>query len=150
MPETYQLLERYKVTLCLHDKHGSAIVEPFIGPSVYVRFHGTSGMYRGSYSRRQLDRWAGRLAEQAVDGKPVFAYFNNDPDAVAVANAQRLRAVVDELISKSPATDRTISTISPLSAWCDRGPRFQTSHADAAEATSAPIRALRRSRQRGT
>ena len=55
-------------------------------------------MYQGSYSSRQLDRWARRLAEQAADGKPVFAYFNNDPDAVAVANAQRLRAAVDELI----------------------------------------------------
>ena len=96
--ETFQLLERQNVALCLHDKHGSAIVEPFVGPCVYVRFHGTSGMYRGSYSGRQLDRWAGRLAEQATTGKNVFAYFNNDPDAVAVANAQRLRAAVDELI----------------------------------------------------
>jgi uncharacterized protein YecE (DUF72 family) len=98
VPETVQLLERRKVTLCLHDKHGSAIVEPFVGPCVYLRFHGATGMYRGSYAGRHLDRWARRLAEQAADGKPVFAYFNNDPDAVAVANARRLRAAVDELI----------------------------------------------------
>jgi uncharacterized protein YecE (DUF72 family) len=97
VPETFQLLERRNVTLCLHDKLGSAVVEPFVGPCVYLRFHGTSGMYRGSYSSRQLDRWARRLAEQA-DAKPVFAYFNNDPDAVAVDNAHRLRAAVDALI----------------------------------------------------
>ena len=96
--ETFHLLERRKVALCLHDQHGSAIVEPFVGPFVYVRFHGTSGMYRGSYSGRQLDRWAQRLAEQTAIGKRVFAYFNNDPEAVAVANAQRLRAAVEELI----------------------------------------------------
>ena len=97
VPETFQLLERRNVALCLHDKHGSVIVEPFVGPCVYLRFHGTSGMYRGSYSSRELDRWAPRLVEHA-DGKPVFAYFNNDPDAVAVANAQQLRAAVDKLL----------------------------------------------------
>jgi uncharacterized protein YecE (DUF72 family) len=96
--ETFQLLERRRVALCLHDKLGSSIDAPFVGPFVYVRFHGTSGRYHGSYGPQRLARWAGRVAEQAQEGRQVFAYFNNDPDAVAVANALSLRSVIDELI----------------------------------------------------
>jgi uncharacterized protein YecE (DUF72 family) len=97
VPETLQLLERRRVSLCLHDKLGSEIREPFVGPIVYVRFHGTSGHYHGSYSTRALDAWAHRLVEQAADGRRVFAYFNNDPEAVAVQNALTLRAAIDKL-----------------------------------------------------
>jgi uncharacterized protein YecE (DUF72 family) len=96
--ETFQLLGRRRVALCLHDKDGSAIADPMTGPFVYVRFHGTSGRYHGSYANRELDVWAHRLAEQVQDGRSVFAYFNNDPDAVAVDNALYLRAAIAKLI----------------------------------------------------
>jgi uncharacterized protein YecE (DUF72 family) len=96
--EVFALLTRRRVALCLHDKHGAEIGEPFVGPFVYVRFHGTSGRYHGSYPPRQLDRWARRLAEQTQEGRPVFAYFNNDPNAVAVANALTLRRSIEKLV----------------------------------------------------
>jgi uncharacterized protein YecE (DUF72 family) len=96
--ETFEMLERRGVALCLHDKAGSAIDGPIVGPFVYVRFHGTSGRYHGSYSRQALDRWARRLAEQWTDGRQVHAYFNNDPDGVAVANATALRTALAELV----------------------------------------------------
>jgi uncharacterized protein YecE (DUF72 family) len=92
--DTYRLLDKHKATMCVHDKRGSAILEPFIGPIVYVRFHGTSGHYVGSYPGERLDGWADRLAEQWKKGRQVFAYFNNDPDAVATENAQTLRRLV--------------------------------------------------------
>jgi uncharacterized protein YecE (DUF72 family) len=95
VPETFQMLEARGVALCLHDKLGSEIAEPTVGPFMYVRFHGTTGEYRGSYTRPQLDRWAHRLVEQAQDGRRAFAYFNNDPDAVAVQNALTLRRAVE-------------------------------------------------------
>ena len=96
--ETFQLLERHRVALCLHDKDGSTIAEPMTSPFVYVRFHGTSGRYHGSYSNRTLDAWAHRLAEQVQNRRAVFAYFNNDPDAVAVDNALYLRGAIAKLI----------------------------------------------------
>jgi uncharacterized protein YecE (DUF72 family) len=92
--ETYALLEQRKATLCLHDKRGSAIFEPFVGPIVYVRFHGTSGHYAGSYPDERLAGWAETLAQQVRNGRQVFAYFNNDPGAVATENAQTLRRLV--------------------------------------------------------
>jgi uncharacterized protein YecE (DUF72 family) len=96
--DTFHLLTRYNVALCLHDKADSRIDAPFVGPFVYVRFHGTSGRYHGSYSTRHLDGWAHRLADQARDGRPVFAYFNNDPSAVATRNARTLRHAIAELL----------------------------------------------------
>jgi len=91
---TYGLLERHHATLCLHDKRGSSIVEPFVGPIVYVRFHGTSGHYAGGYPDDRLKRWASILADQWNRGREIYAYFNNDPDAVAAENALALRRFV--------------------------------------------------------
>lgn len=88
--ETFQLLETHGVALCLHDKAGSRITEPFVGPFVYMRFHGTTGHYGGSYGTRALEGWAQRLADQWKAGKNVYAYFNNDPDATATRNARSL------------------------------------------------------------
>ncbi len=89
--ETYALLDKHHATLCLHDKRGSAVFEPFVGPVVYVRFHGTSGHYAGSYPDDRLEQWASTLAAQFRAGRQVYAYFNNDPDAVATQNALTLR-----------------------------------------------------------
>jgi len=87
---TFDCLERHGASLCLHDKEGSEITEPFVGRCVYVRFHGTSGRYHGSYSDRTLSDWAKRLVARWRDGADVYAYFNNDPDAVATQNAATL------------------------------------------------------------
>jgi uncharacterized protein YecE (DUF72 family) len=103
--ETYQLLEAHGVAMCLHDKAGSEIAAPFVGPFVYVRFHGTSGHYHGSYDDGTLRQWAGRLAEQWHSKRDVYAYFNNDPHAVATRNALTLRRLLDNGLvraSKSP------------------------------------------------
>jgi uncharacterized protein YecE (DUF72 family) len=94
VPETFDLLGRERVSLCLHDKEGSAISGPAVGPTVYVRFHGTSGRYHGSYDEPTLRRWASRFDGWARERRPVFAYFNNDPEAVAVANAGTLRRLL--------------------------------------------------------
>jgi len=87
---TFDCLERHGASLCLHDKEGSEIREPVVGRCVYIRFHGTSGRYHGSYSRRTLADWATRLVSHWRDGFDVYAYFNNDPDAVATQNAATL------------------------------------------------------------
>jgi uncharacterized protein YecE (DUF72 family) len=94
--DTFALLAEHGVSLCLHDKTGSAIETPAIGPLVYVRFHGTSGHYYGSYSAAALDEWADRLTGYWKEGRDVYAYFNNDPEAVATVNARDLRARVHD------------------------------------------------------
>jgi uncharacterized protein YecE (DUF72 family) len=97
--DTYSMLSQRGVALCLHDKRGSEIEWAGENPFVYVRFHGTSGHYQGSYGAPALDRWAERLAGEWSAGRDVYAYFNNDPGAVATENALSLRARVCALTS---------------------------------------------------
>ena len=90
-PEVYALLERHRVSLCLHDMPGSATGRLRVGPCVYVRFHGASGRYNGSYPDDRLADWAQWLEEQARTGIDVYAYFNNDVGGHAPRNALVLR-----------------------------------------------------------
>jgi uncharacterized protein YecE (DUF72 family) len=87
-------LERDNVALCLHDMEGSAPKPQRVGPFVYVRFHGAGPRYGGRYSPQRLTAWAERMAGWAREGCSVWAYFNNDAAAQAIADAERLRALV--------------------------------------------------------
>ena len=92
--ETQAVLRAHGAVMCLHDKAGSAIFEPLDTPYLYVRFHGPGGRYFGRYELRRMEYWAETLAEQWRAGRDVFAYFNNDPEGMAVINAQELRRLI--------------------------------------------------------
>ena len=89
--QVYALLERHAVSLCLHDMPGSATGRVRVGPHVYVRFHGASGRYDGSYPDGRLAEWAGWLQQSAGKGTQSFVYFNNDVGGHAPRNALVLR-----------------------------------------------------------
>ena len=89
-PDVMDVLERAGVAICLHDKlQGPFLGEP-AGEFAYIRFHGTSGHYAGSYSDAELRGWATRMTEWSRQGRDVYAYFNNDPAAAAPKNAETL------------------------------------------------------------
>lgn len=76
--ETFDLLKTYNASLALQDIPKSAA--PFITTSddfVYVRFHGPTGNYRGSYTDAFLQEYAEHVTMWADGGKSVFVYFNN-------------------------------------------------------------------------
>lgn len=89
--EVFALLDDRGVALCRHDMPGSAIDAPAVGPFSYVRFHGATGRYQGSYDEAALDAWARRFADERRAGRDVYAYFNNDADGMAPRNARALR-----------------------------------------------------------
>jgi len=95
----YALLERHRVSMCLHDMHGSATGRVVVGPCVYVRFHFGTSKYGGRYDDRRLDAWADWLADRARDGLDVFAYFNNDTGGHAPRDAVRLRARLSDRLA---------------------------------------------------
>ena len=88
--EVYELLERHRVSLCLHDMRDTASGRLRIGPIVYVRFHGPSGRYHGGYSSEALQSWADWLRVQLDGGVDVYAYFNNDVGGHAPRDALTL------------------------------------------------------------
>ena len=74
----YRLLEKYKVCLVTHDKPGSIPpVDEYESDSVYLRFHGPGGSYRGSYEDELLSEYAGYINDWERAGKTVYVYFNN-------------------------------------------------------------------------
>ncbi|KKW90974.1 DUF72 domain-containing protein [Sphingobium chungbukense] len=89
--EVYALLERHGAALCVHDMPGSVSPRLGIGSTAYVRFHGTKGKYRGGYARERLVDWAEWMKAQSGDGRAVWAYFNNDYEAQAIADARILK-----------------------------------------------------------
>jgi uncharacterized protein YecE (DUF72 family) len=89
--DVFGALSEHGVALCLHDMAGSAIDVPRVGPFTYVRFHGAAGKYYGSYGDDTLAAWAARLAGEWRGGRDVYAYFNNDPEAISTRDAARLR-----------------------------------------------------------
>ena len=60
--DTYDLLNYYKTAMVLQDKSGAtAPLEELDAPYIYVRFHGPTGNYRGSYDEIFLNEYAGYI-----------------------------------------------------------------------------------------
>lgn len=68
---------------------------PRIGPFCYLRFH--AGAFGVGFSEAELTVWAERLARDAAAGYEAYTYFNNDAEGHAIADAQRLRAMLGTL-----------------------------------------------------
>jgi uncharacterized protein YecE (DUF72 family) len=91
--EVFRLLEERGVSFCAHDMPGLAVPRRAVGPIAYVRFHGTGAKYQGGYSDSTLRDWWDWMREQVKAGKDLYVYFNNDVEAHAVYDAQRLKAM---------------------------------------------------------
>lgn len=85
--ETYDLLGKAGVALCFHDARPQPVVGPITADFVYVRRHGTSGRYRGSYTEAMLRAEARRIRGWLAEGLDTYAYFNNDGGGAAVRDA---------------------------------------------------------------
>jgi len=61
---------------------------------IYVRFHGLGRrLYVYDYSRRELEEWAERLRPH-LEGRTLYAFFNNDYHANAPRNALTFRDIL--------------------------------------------------------
>jgi uncharacterized protein YecE (DUF72 family) len=93
--ETIGLLGKAGVALCLHDTRGRTVTGPITADFVYVRRHGTSPRYGGSYPEARLRSDAATVRRWLADGLDVYVYFNNDRGGAALRNALRLRQLLD-------------------------------------------------------
>ncbi len=89
-PAVVELLEGAGASLVIADdaRRELPAAKP-AGPVAYVHFHYGHRGRRGNYSAAELETWRRRLAAWRSQ-RPVFAYFNNDWEAFAPANAQTL------------------------------------------------------------
>jgi uncharacterized protein YecE (DUF72 family) len=65
-------------------------------PFVYLRFHGPGQMFASRYRSADLGPWAQRIHRWLQKDLDVYAYFANDFEGHAVANARMLWRMVEE------------------------------------------------------
>jgi uncharacterized protein YecE (DUF72 family) len=93
-PEPLAVLEKAGIALCLHDWRELPVRGPLTAPFVYVRRHGTSKRYGGSYTEAMLRADARNVRRWLSEGRDVYVYYNNDGGGWAVRNARRLAALL--------------------------------------------------------
>ncbi len=91
--DVFRLMERNRVSHCIHDMHPLQIPVRVTASPVYLRLHGDAGNY-GDYRREVLEQWASHIRGWRDGGLDVFVYFNNDPGGHALRNALSLRAML--------------------------------------------------------
>lgn len=92
--EVYEVLNDYQANMVIQDLPASAT--PFDTPlpgTVYLRFHGPGGRYRGSYSDDFLLSYAEKINSWLKERKQVYCYFNNTMGD-AIKNLQILNRLV--------------------------------------------------------
>ncbi len=92
--EVYRILRDREIALCIYHMPGFQTPIEVTAPFAYIRFHGTSTLYGGRYSKGELAEWARRIKDFVDGGMDVYAYFNNDALGNAVINAGELMAMV--------------------------------------------------------
>jgi uncharacterized protein YecE (DUF72 family) len=92
--DTFKLLKKFRAGFCIHDMPGKESPLIITSDIIYVRFHGTTGRYSGSYSKSQLQNWAKWFKEQAKKARGIYIYFNNDAHAHAIKNAKQLKEMI--------------------------------------------------------
>jgi uncharacterized protein YecE (DUF72 family) len=92
--EFFSMLERYGVAFCIASLPQYEAPVRATAPFVYIRFHGSGEMYNYNYTADELRHWRDVIARFAAEGREVYAYFNNDPNAWAVSNALALRELL--------------------------------------------------------
>ncbi|MDP9078963.1 MAG: DUF72 domain-containing protein [Bacteroidota bacterium] len=93
----FELLNSYRAAMVIQDMPKSAApLELTADDLVYLRFHGPSGNYKGSYSDSFLYEYANYIHEWLAEDKKVFAYFNNTAGS-ALQNLHLLKDYIDQL-----------------------------------------------------
>ena len=105
-----RILRAHGVALAISDAPGWRLVEELTAGFVYIRFHGSTELYRSRYGDEEIARWADRISAWLAGGQPadarrvttrtvpyrrardVWAFFDNDAGGHAPWDAERLRA----------------------------------------------------------
>jgi uncharacterized protein YecE (DUF72 family) len=94
--EVFSLLRRHKIAHVSVSSLGMPMNLTVTTDLAYIRFHGLGGGAAHDYTHGELEPWAAHIHQQAERGRKVFAYFNNDANVRAPANAKTLMGMVEE------------------------------------------------------
>lgn len=87
--DVYALLASRPAAFCIFDLGGFTAPLVDNGDLIYVRLHGPSAAYAGSYRAPKLRTWVDRALAWNRRHKEVFVFFDNDERGYAVKNGTR-------------------------------------------------------------
>jgi uncharacterized protein YecE (DUF72 family) len=90
----FDLLADNGMALCISDHASAPAPREVTAGWVYVRNHGPSGRYHGSYSDDALAGWARSIDGWRGEGREVWCFFDNDVKSAAPHDAKRLRTLL--------------------------------------------------------
>lgn len=93
-PATFDLLRKFRIAHVSVSSQRMPVNLTVTSQITYIRFHGLNGGAAHDYTRSELEPWADHIQEQAKCGRKVFAYFNNDANERAPANAKLLMQMI--------------------------------------------------------
>ncbi len=93
-PEVYQALAEHGAAFCIYELAGLRSPQELTADFAYLRLHGPSDAYIGSYPDETLTKWAAIFFSWAKAGKEVYCYFDNDELGYATQNAAELKQLV--------------------------------------------------------
>ncbi len=92
----YSLLKKHNCCLCITDLNGSLSPLELTSQLVYIRLHGPSKAYRGSYSASQLKNWHQRITDWSSKKLSTYCFFDNDEKGYAIKDAFRLEKLFEK------------------------------------------------------
>jgi uncharacterized protein YecE (DUF72 family) len=95
VPEIMTLLAEHNAALCISDHAAAPSPWEVTADFVYLRGHGPSGRYHGTYSDATLGEWNEAIKGWRGDGRDVYVYFDNDQKSAAPQDAERLRKLAE-------------------------------------------------------
>lgn len=96
--ETFYLLKKYKIAFCIYDLERFQTPLEVTSDFVYIRLHGPKFAYSGSYSNKELQKWAKIIKKFKKQKLDIYCYFNNDERAFAIKNALKLKILLSQVL----------------------------------------------------
>ena len=88
--ECYDILRSKQISFCFFELGDIISPEIFTSNLIYVRLHGPSGRYKGSYSDNLLKNWDEKFLIWLKEGYNIYCFFDNDEQGFAAKNAKSL------------------------------------------------------------
>lgn len=96
---TYALLEAAGAALCVPIHPDLPRDARLTAPWSYLRFH--AGRHGIGFDHAELSEWAAQIERFLAKGADIYAYFNNDPEGRAIADARALGKLLSREVNPS-------------------------------------------------
>jgi uncharacterized protein YecE (DUF72 family) len=100
--EVFAILRRHNAAQVSVSSLGMPMNLSVTADFVYARFHGLMDGAAHNYTRSELEPWSRHFRAQSRAGRTVYAYFNNDANVRAPANARMLMEMIGKGAVEQP------------------------------------------------